>query len=495
METHPADLSIAEAGAALRERRLTSLALVEAHLGRIDERDARIRAFVALAAGPARRAAARADAELAAGTDRGPLHGIPFAVKDVIDVAGLPTRCGSHRTADVAAVADAAVVARLRAAGAVPLGKLATYEYALDGPSFDAPHPPPRNPWNLAHVTGGSSSGSAAAVAAGLVRFALGTDTGGSVRSPACYCGVVGLKPTFDALPMQGVQALSPSLDHVGLIAATADEAALVFEALMAVRTDSRTDDPATPSRMPPERRSSASSGSPGLRIGYARDWFVHDPALRPEVLSAIDDAASALSLGGARVVPVTLPDYAPIETAGAAILSIEAFEVHRDAIERARAGAARADAARDDEIGDEEVARSTAGFGRQAWAGLLRGEQVPRESVDAGRAVGASLRRALNALFAEHDVLLTACALGPAPPFADFDGRRATWTPMRTLPLNLAGHPALSCPAGLVDGLPVGVQIVGPVGGEAGVCAAAAALERSLAPLGAPPGALAARR
>ena len=190
-----ADLSILEAGAAMRAGTLTATTLAEAQLARIEALNPRIRAFVAVTADQALAAAAQADVDFAAGIDRGPMQGIGFAIKDVVDLQGLPTTCGSrHHSADPA-VQDAEIVARLRAQGAVPLGKAATYEHALVGPSFDGPFPPPANPWNTDHITGGSSSGSAAAVAAGLARCAIGTDTGGAIGSPACYCGAVRLKP------------------------------------------------------------------------------------------------------------------------------------------------------------------------------------------------------------------------------------------------------------------------------------------------------------
>ena len=180
-------LSIAEVGAAFRAGTLTAVDLAQAQLDRIAALNPRIRAFVAVTPDLALAAAQQADADFAAGVDRGPMQGIGFAIKDLMDLQGLPTTCGSHAQPTTPAAQDAQVVTRLRAVGAVPLGKLATYEYALVGPSFDGPHPPATNPWNTDHITGGSSSGSAAAIAAGMVRCAIGTDTGGSIRSPACY--------------------------------------------------------------------------------------------------------------------------------------------------------------------------------------------------------------------------------------------------------------------------------------------------------------------
>ena len=186
-------LSIVEAGKLLRSGAITSRQLTDAALDRIAALDAEVRAFVTLASDRAHADAQSADDDFARGVDRGPLQGIPYALKDLIDTAGIRTTEGSRFRIDHVPTEDAAVATKLREAGGVLLGKLATYEFALVGPSFDLPFQPARNPWNIDHITGGSSSGSAAAVAAGFVRTTIGTDTGGSIRSPACYCGVVGL--------------------------------------------------------------------------------------------------------------------------------------------------------------------------------------------------------------------------------------------------------------------------------------------------------------
>jgi aspartyl-tRNA(Asn)/glutamyl-tRNA(Gln) amidotransferase subunit A len=443
--TAPPDLPIPEAAARLRDGSLTAVALAEAHVARIAALEPRLYAFVMLTAEAALAAAAEADRELAQGLDRGPLHGIPVAVKDLIDVAGLPTVCGSRsRQGAAVADADAAVVARLRQAGAVLIGKLATYEFGLVGPTFDGPTPPAANPWSPDRVTGGSSSGSAAAVAAGMLRATLGTDTGGSIRSPAAYCGVVGLKPTRGRVPFAGVFPLAPPLDHVGPIARTVAEAALTLDAIA---------DPNAPPATARLRRDIA-----GLRIAYARDWFADDPALDPGVLAATDDAVSQLSLLGARIAEVALPDYRLFEAAGTVILEAEAFEVHRAAL-----------------------ADDPAGYGRAAFAGLLPGACLEPADLAEARRAGAALARAIDAeIFARHDALVTVTTLTPAPPVAPYSEGLVGWSPMRTLPFNLTGHPTLSIPAGFVGGLPVGVQIVGPAASEALICQIGDAFELS---------------
>ena len=309
------------------------------------------------------------------------------------------------------------------------LGKLATYEFALVGPTFDGPAPPAVNPWSPDHVTGGSSSGSASAVAAGLVRTSIGTDTGGSIRSPAAYCGVVGLKPTRGRVPSAGVFPLSRSLDHVGPLAASVAEAAMTLDAI------------ADPGRAPAAGRLGRDIA--GLRIAYARDWFAADPALMPGVLEEIDAAVSQLSLLGARIAEVSMPDYALFEAAGSRILDAEAFAVHR-----------------------ETIASDPAAYGRAAFASLQRGARLNAAELAEARRAASRLRRQLDsAIFARYDALVTVTTLTTAPPVAPYREGLAGWTPMRTLPFNVTGHPALSVPAGFVAGLPVGLQLVGPAG------------------------------
>lgn len=431
--------SVAEAGAAMRSGALTAEALLDHHLARIDAVDGRVGAFRALDP-RARDLARRADADLAAGQDRGPLHGIPFAVKAMVDLAGLPTTNGSRIPAEPAS-RDATAVARLIEAGAVPLGHVATYEWGFVGPDRSLAQPPARNPWSAAHITGGSSSGSAAAVAAGMVRLAVGSDTGGSIRAPASYCGVVGLKPTHGRVPGDGFAGLAPDLDHPGPIAATVAEAALMLDA------------------MAPGVGAGAASrlgeGAGGLTLGYARDWIA-SPGGPPDVLAAMDEAASSLSLAGARIVEVTLPSYDLMEAVGALIIHVLGLRLHGPSL-RAH--------------GDL--------WGRMGVQTIAAGVVLTDDDLARARALVPRLRAEVDAVLASCDALLTATTLTPAPPVAAFEGA-AAWTPMRTLPFNVTGHPAMSVPAGLVDGLPVGLQVIGRHGDEATVCRVAAAFERA---------------
>lgn len=448
MTDDPADLDLAEAAARLRSGALSSAALTRAHLDRIAERDSVLHAFLHVAADLALAAAASADEALRRGEDRGPLHGMPVAVKDMFDTADMPTTYGSGLYLEHRPKRDSEIVRLLRAAGAVILGKLETYEFAMVGPVFDRPFPPAANPWRPVYFTGGSSSGSAAAVAGGLVRTTIGSDTGGSVRSPAAYCGVVGLKPTYGSLPLQGAHALAPSMDHVGIVSATVAEAAMTFDALAGQSG-------------PTERPGACSKlGQPleGLRIGYARQWFARDPETMPAVLAAVDAAASQLSLLGARIEEIALPDSDLFEAAGAVIIHAEAFALHR-----------------------KQLARSGDRYSRKVFQNIASGLCLARDDLERARRAGALLRDEIDrAAFSRVDVVLTASTLTSAIPFAEFETEVARWTQMRTIAFNVTGHPALAMPCGFAAGLPLGLQLVGRASDEATLCQVAHAYEQA---------------
>ena len=437
-----ANLTILEAGRRLRDGSLTAVALVEAHLQRVDERDPTYLAFYRVMAERAREAARRADTELASGIDRGPLHGIPVGIKDLIDIAGLPTTAGSRLRQNHIAERNAAAVDRLVEGGAIILGKLATYEFATVGPAYDTLHPPARNPWSLDHITGGSSSGCAVAVAGGMLRTTIGSDTGGSVRGPASYCGVVGLKPTFGLVETVGSVELSPSLDHLGPMSATTADAALTLDVL-----SGRTGDD----------RAAARLGQPvaGMRIAYGRDWFASDA--QPEVIAAMDAAISKLSELGAIVERVDLPDYPAIEVAAAAIIQKEALDLHA-----------------------ADLAAHPEAYGRQTFKNLVSGALLTDAQVAEAHRAGACFRQRLDdEIFAEFDALITVCALSTALPVKLFENG-AVWTPMRTIGFNVSGHPVLALPIGFANGLPMGMQIVGRHHGEALICQLGDAFERA---------------
>jgi aspartyl-tRNA(Asn)/glutamyl-tRNA(Gln) amidotransferase subunit A len=432
--------TIAETGRLLRSGAVTAVQLTETTFQRIDAA-ASLSAFTTLTRDRAAAAAARADVELRNGIDRGPLHGVPYAVKELIDVAGLATT-GQSRLALPPASRDASVVSLLDAAGAILVGKTTTYEFGIEPrPGLDGPFPPARNPHNPDHTTGGSSSGSAAAVAGDLVRIAVGTDTGGSIRGPAVYCGVVGLKPTYGRVPRRGVLPLSPSLDHIGPIAATVAEAAVAFDAIAGHDPDdsASADVDTTPCA------SSLGNDIAGLRIGYARRW--HQDAGEPAIRAALDYAAQALTALGAVVEEVELPDASKFDTVATIILQAEAFALHR-----------------------ETLASHPEAYGKLAYRHLAAGAVLSAADRLHAQRLRRQLTRDLHAqAFTRCDVLLTASVLGTAPRLDD-DGR--TPNQFRVFPFNVTGHPALALPIGVAaNGLPFGMQLISRPFEEALIC------------------------
>jgi Asp-tRNA(Asn)/Glu-tRNA(Gln) amidotransferase A subunit family amidase len=437
------DLPLLEQGRMLRDGRLTSVALVEASLRRIEKRDPLYRAFCAVNRAGSLAAAQQADADFAAGGDISHLHGIPIGIKDLIDVAGLPTTANAPGRRNAIAEADALVVERLRKAGAIIIGKLATYEWGTVGPDNRGAFPPARNPWSLDHITGGSSSGSAVAIAGGMLRTTLGTDTGGSLRGPAFYCGVVGLKPSFGLVPRIGVLPMAESMDHVGPISATVAEAAATLDII---------------ADHPLGNHVSRLLGHPidGLRIGYARNWFARDSQTSPAVLAAMDAAISTLSQLGAIIEEVELPDYHAIEVAAAAILHKESFDFHAEHLR--------------DQPDD---------FGRRAFLSLAAGLAITDQELAKARGAGELFRAEIDKLLLRHDALITVGALTTALPAAPFE-KEAVWTPMRTIGFNVSGHPVLALPIGFDQGLPIGMQIVGRHLDEARIVQIGDAFERA---------------
>src|SRR5437899_4913865 len=285
------DLSIAELGSLIAARKLSPVELVEALIQRVEQYDGQTLAFITRTFDLARRQAKEAEAEIATAGPRGPLHGIPFALKDIYDTRGILTSAHSRIFIDRIPAEDATATTRLYDAGAVLLGKLATHEMAHAGPSFDLPWPPARNPWNLAHFTGGSSSGSGAAVAAGLIPLALGSDTGGSIRGPASLCGVVGLMPTFGLVSRAGVITNSYPFDHCGPLARTVDDCAALLEALAGYDPK----DAGSLSRPIPRYRRALGQDLRGIKIGVLRHHWEEDIPASEDVCRAMDAALDVL--------------------------------------------------------------------------------------------------------------------------------------------------------------------------------------------------------
>lgn len=440
----PTALSVSELAAAFAARALSPVELAEALLARIDRADGELHVFVTLDREGTLSAAREAETALAAGRIRGPLHGIPVGVKDVIDVAGMPTGCNSRLRQGHLARADAAVVARLRAAGAIILGKVATHEWALGGPDFDGPAPPARNPLDPSRHPGGSSSGSGAGLAARFFPLALGTDTGGSIRHPAAACGVVGLKPSFGLVPRGGVVPLAPSLDTIGPMARTVRDVALLFEAIAGPRPT-----------MPPSCEGSVA----GLRVGFVRRFHERDiQDSDPAVGAALERVVITLERAGAHVVPVHLPSLSDFAAVNRAILTAEAFAIHGPGLRTCPES-----------------------YGALSRRRMLVGAFLSAEDLLAAHRRRRELTAAVDAAFEQVDLLLTANNMDPPCRIDDEAAMARNYGRQARTPFNLTGHPALALPCGLfADGLSVSAQLVGPLGGDERVLRAGVALQGS---------------
>lgn len=440
-------LGLADAGRALRERRLSATELVRAQLDRIARLDGRLHAFLHVDAEQSLQAARQADDDIARGRWRGPLHGQAVAIKDIIDVQGQVTTCHS-RIPQAPALRDAAVIALLREAGAIIIGKNALHEFATGGPAFDLPWPPARNPWNTALHPGGSSSGSAAAVASGMVAAALGTDTGGSVRNPATCCGLVGLKPGYDLISRDGVFPLSYSLDHVGLLTRNAEDCALLLDATVAPHRRTL--------RYHETLQADAALGLRGLRIGLVAHFHEEDAQADAPVLRGIEDAVQVLRRLGATVEPVRLPPLGEWVACGRVLQQAEQYAVHEQWL--------------------RERPQDYCALSREK---LLPGADI--RAVDLVRAMQA--RMALIGKFHEvmraHDALLTVSGMTLPCAIDDAQAVARTYTRHARMPFNLTGTPALALPVGFTpQELPLGVQLAARSDGERLLLRIAAAYE-----------------
>jgi aspartyl-tRNA(Asn)/glutamyl-tRNA(Gln) amidotransferase subunit A len=447
------ELSIAEAGRALRAGTVTSTVLTQHALARIGALDPQLNAFVLVTRERALADADRADRELKDGIDKGPLHGIPYGLKDIYNTAGIRTTCHSRLLLDHVPREDCDVEAKLRAGGAVLLGKLATHEFAIGGPSFDLPFPPARNPWNTDYFTGGSSSGSAAAVAAGLTRMAMGSDTGGSIRGPAFYCGVVGLKPTYGLVSRRGVFPLSYTLDHCGPLTATVEDAALTMQVIAG--HDPR--DPASADVPIDDFARQLGQDLAGLRLAYPRSFFATSEGITDEVLASLDAAAQQLATLGATVTEITLPDYDLFNACGRVIQTAEAYAIH-----------------------EEELLTRPLDYGAYTYMRMMPGATLSAADLVQAFRLRAELTTLINNdVLKQHDAIITANGLAPAPRLDAFGPDAAPRFPVQTMPFNVTGNPALAIPTGFsASGLPLGMQIVGRAFDEPTVLRIGAAYE-----------------
>ncbi len=323
--TDPCFLTIAEASRLIAARKLSPVELTRAFLARIERLDPLLNAFILVTADKAMADARKAEGEIMAGGWRGPLHGVPIGLKDIYNTAGIATT-GHSALFKAHVPAEDAVTTRLLAeAGTILLGKLSTWEFAIGGTSFDLPWPPARNPWNRDHDPGGSSSGTGAAVAAGLVMGGMGTDTGGSIRFPAAWCGIAGLKPTYGRVSRRGILPLSFSLDHGGPMCWTSEDCALMMQVL----SGHDPGDPASADVPVPDFAGALSLDLKGLRIGVPRHFWETDAECGEETLAALEAALDVFRRLGAEVRDVTLAPFQDYGDAAALISRTEAYAIH----------------------------------------------------------------------------------------------------------------------------------------------------------------------
>ena len=482
------DRSLVELGDGLQARRVSSREVTDAALARIEETDARLGAFLEVTAGRARAQAAAADERAARGARRGPLDGVPIAVKDIFLTRGVKTTCGSRILEGFVPPYDATVIERLDAAGAVLLGKLNMDEFAMGSSTENSAFKPCRNPWDLTRTPGGSSGGSAAAVAARQAFGTLGTDTGGSIREPAAFCGVVGMKPTYGRVSRYGVIAFASSLDQVGPLARTVGDAAALLQVIAG-----RDDRDMTSSVRPVEDyAASLEAGARGLRIGVPREWL--ESGVDGGVAEAVRSALAAYERMGAALVDVSLPHtkygiaayylIAPAEASS----NLARYDGVRYGLRAGAAGGLR-------EMYGETRRQ---GFGAEPKRRIMLGTYALSAGYyDAyylrAQKVRTLLRRDFDRAFETCDVVA-----GPVAPTVAFRLGERVDDPLQmyladvfTVTCNLAALPGLSLPCGLhpAERLPVGLQLIGRPFDEATLFRAGRALERELGALPWPPG------
>ena len=428
-------LNVAQAAELIRTRKLSSVELTDALLKRIEALEPQVNAFITLTAALARRKSQEADREIAQGRYRGPLHGIPFALKDIYDTKGILTSGGSKVGIENVPQEDATTTRKLLDAGGILLGKLQTHEFAHGGPSFDLPWPPARNPWNLEHFTGGSSSGSGAALAAGFVPASLGSDTGGSIRGPASFCGITGFMPTYGLVSRAGVIPNSFTFDHCGPMARTVQDCALLLQAIAGY--DPR--DAGSIEQKIPDYGAALTGDIRGLRIGVLRHYWEEDLPGPEDQRHAMNEAIGVFRTLGAQVEDARARPMIDGMDIKIIIAESELFAVHH-----------------------KDLMARPGDFGRD-----FLGRALPAclfQSVDYVQALREHRRymTEMKGLYQKYDLLLT-CGFGPAP---RLDAHRTLnfWQRSNVFtPSNVARNPALVLCGGFSKtGLPLGLQIVG---------------------------------
>ena len=445
-------LTIAEASREIAARRLSPVELARSCLQRIKALDPKLNAFLLVTEERALADARAAERRMMSGTLKGRLDGIPIGHKDIYNTAGIRTTAHSKLLADNVPNEDAHTVQRMSDAGSVMLGKLATHEFAFGGPSFELPWPPARNPWNTEHFTAGSSSGTGAAVAAGFVLGGTGSDTGGSIRGPAAFCGIAGIKPTYGLCSRRGILPLAFSLDHAGPLAWTAEDCAILLQA-MAGHDPA---DPASANRPVPDFCVDLNAGVKGLRIGVVRHFFETDHRVCDATRKGIDDALDLFRAQGAQVRDITLSPLADYFSCGYLTMITEAFALHAPWL--------RSRFADYGERFRDRIAASAVVSGPDMVQVMRRRRVLCQE---------------MQTAMQDLDLIVCAAAPGEAPridavpKWTDLD--KASFT----MPFNLTGYPAISVCSGFgAAGLPVALQLVGKPFQEPTVFRAAHAYE-----------------
>lgn len=447
--------TIAEAAEAIQKHEVSPVELTRMFLDRIEALDNQLHAFITVTAESALKEARAAEAAILRGEYQGPLHGIPIALKDLYATRGIRTTAHSRVLLKWVPDEDATVVARLKQAGTVLLGKLAMHEFAFGGPSLKGPFPPAHNPWNVAHVPGGSSSGSGAAIAAGLCMGSLGSDTGGSIRGPASLCGIVGLKPTYGRVSRYGVVPLSWSLDHCGPMTWTVQDTAIMLQAIAGYDPK----DPASSKATVPNYARALREEVKGIVIGIPRRYFFDSAQVNPETLAAVESSIKLLEDLGAKAKAVDIPSLDAMGGAWNCITMSEAYAYH-----------------------EAKVKAEPHNFGEYILPRVRAGALYSAADYLQAQRVRSLIQQEVAQVMGEVDALITPTSVQPAERFDEFDPLSSLRRSFTRL-FNFTGMPAISICCGFTsNGLPIGLQIAGRSFDEPTVLRIAHTYERNTA-------------